>query len=215
MTCTGNGTAEAGQYWNLGTASGTSTGSASCPGTTVTDDDPSHYWGECPGADPAIDIEKATNGHDADAAPGPTLQIGDPVAWTYEVTNTGDVTLDNVDVTDNQGVAVSCPTTTLAAGASMTCTGNGTAEAGQYWNLGTASGTSAGSASCPGTTVTDDDPSHYWGECPGANPAIRIEKATNGHDADAAPGPTLQIGDPVAWTYEVTNTGDVTLDNVD
>ncbi len=158
---------------------------------------------------PSIDIEKATNGEDADAAPGPTIPAGDPVTWTYVVTNTGDVDLENVTVTDDQGVAVSCPQTTLAVGESMTCTGNGTAVVGQYANIGSVVGTPVGG----GEPVEDRDPSHYTGQEP-PQPGIDIEKATNGEDADAAPGPTIPAGDPVTWTYVVTNTGDVDLENV-
>ena len=91
---------------------------------------------------PRIDIEKATNGQDADQAPGPQLQVGDAVEWTYVVRNTGDVALENIGVSDDQGVAVSCPSDTLQPGQSMTCTGSGTAIAGQYSNFGTATGLS-------------------------------------------------------------------------
>ena len=71
--------------------------------------------------DAGISIEKSTNGFDADSPPGPPILVGDPVNWTYVVTNTGDVDLTAVVVTDDQGVAVSCPTDTLAPGESMTC----------------------------------------------------------------------------------------------
>jgi len=37
------------------------------------------------------------------------------------VTNTGDVDLTDVEVVDDQGVTVTCPATTLAVGATMTC----------------------------------------------------------------------------------------------
>ena len=50
-----------------------------------------------------IDIEKATNGEDADNPTGPFILVGDPVEWTYVVTNTGDVQLSNVVVTDDNG----------------------------------------------------------------------------------------------------------------
>ena len=81
---------------------------------------------------PAIDIEKLTNGQDADSGYGPQITIGDPVEWTYVVTNTGNVELTGITVTDSQGIAVSCPGTTLAPGESMTCSASGTAEAGRY-----------------------------------------------------------------------------------
>ena len=74
------------------------------------------------GAQAAIDLEKATNGQDADTPPGPLVAVGSPVAWTYVVTNTGTETLDPVRVGDDQGVLVSCPQSVLAAGQSMTCT---------------------------------------------------------------------------------------------
>lgn len=155
---------------------------------------------------PEIEVEKYTNGHDADAAPGPSIPVGDPVQWEYVVTNTGNVALDSVEVTDDQGVAVSCPGDSLSPGESMTCTGSGLAEACQYGNLGSVVGYAA-----DGTQVSDSDPSHYFGEAPAA---IDVEKATDGHDADAAPGPALGIGDPVYWTYVVTNTGEVPLSGV-
>ena len=159
MTCTGNGNAISGQYKNCGFVTGVGS-----QGDWVNDVDCSHYWGGCPqSGNPAIDIEKATNGHDADVAPGPSILVGDPVLWTYVITNTGDVALDNVSVSDDQGVVVSCPDTSLAPGQSMTCTGNGSATLGQYQNVGSVTATSAGSASCPGSAVSGDDPSHYWG----------------------------------------------------
>jgi len=115
--------------------------------------------GSVPPENPAIDIEKATNGDDADESPGLTIPEGDQVAWTYVVTNTGDVVLSNVTVTDDQGVEVDCPQSTLAPGSSILCSGSGTAVAGQYTNVGTATGVSP-----QGTSVTDTDPSHYYGE---------------------------------------------------
>jgi len=46
--------------------------------------------------EPGIEIEKATNGQDADSPPGPYIPVGDSVTWTYVVTNTGNVTLNKV-----------------------------------------------------------------------------------------------------------------------
>jgi hypothetical protein len=151
--------------------------------------------------EPAIDIEKATNGADADAPPGALIPIGTDITWTYVVTNTGNVPLSGLTVADDVLGAITCPLTTLAPQGSVTCTASGTAEAGPYENNATATATGAGE------TVTDADPSHYTG----VEPGIDIEKATNGADADVAPGPFVPVGDPVTWTYEVTNTGDTEL----
>lgn len=115
--------------------------------------------GSVPSENPGIDIEKDTNGYDADISPGPSILEGDQVEWTYVVTNTGDVVLSNITVTDDQGVTVDCTQSSLVPGSSMTCSGSGTAVAGQYANVGTATG-----GSPKGTSVMDADPSHYYGE---------------------------------------------------
>jgi hypothetical protein len=120
----------------------------------VTASDPSHYKGLSAG----IKIKKYTNTHDADTPPGPSIAEHSKVTWTYVVTNTGEIPLANVGVTDNRGVSVSCPKTSLAAGESMTCTAYGKAIKGQYSNIGKARGTPTG-----GVEIEATDPSHYKG----------------------------------------------------
>lgn len=195
MTCTGSGTAVAGQYRNVGFASGT----PSC-GPVVTATDPSHYYGRTPD----IAIEKLINGQEADNPPYPILHVGDPILWTFVVTNTGDVALTHVTVTDSQVEAVACPKTTLIAGESMTCVATGNAVSGTHSNTGTATGEALGA------TVTASDPANYVVQAP----AISLEKRVNGNDADTPPGPTVLAGSTVNWTFLVTNTGDVQLTNV-
>jgi hypothetical protein len=197
MTCTASGTAVAGQYSNVGTVTGAPAGGS----PVVTASDPAFYFGYRP----AVAILKKVNGQDANTPPGVRIVTGSPLTWTYRVTNTGDTQLSTVGVSDDRGVAVSCPKTVLQPGESMTCTAAGTAVSGQYCNVGTATGTPTG-----GTAVTASDPACYFGFWP----EIRIKKLTNGEDADTAPGPTLKVGDTVLWTYVVTNTGDVPLSAV-
>ena len=218
MTCTATGTAVAGQYENNVTINGRPVDEDGNPITDengnpipdVTDTDPSHYFG----IEPSVEVEKHTNGEDADAAPGSQLAIGDAVSWTYEVTNTGNVELTNVTVTDCQGVTVDCGgQITLAAGATMACTAAGTAVAGEYENIATVTGTPPAVVDENGNSVTpdpvtDDDPSHYYTS---TEPAIHVEKTTNGEDADSTPGPYINTGGPVTWTYVVTNTGNTDL----
>jgi uncharacterized repeat protein (TIGR01451 family) len=123
--------------------------------------DPSKVFGSnCQPTGAAVRIKKATNGQDADDAPGPTVPVGSTVTWTYVVTNTGNVPLTGVSVSDNPHGAVACPKATLAVGESMTCTATGVATAGQYRNVGTVT------ASWTSGTVTDSDASHYFGQSP-------------------------------------------------
>ncbi|HSK78235.1 MAG TPA: hypothetical protein VLQ45_17410 [Thermoanaerobaculia bacterium] len=196
MTCTASGTAASGQFASVATV----TAAPPC-GPDVADDDPGHYKGVGPG----IDLKKLTNGVDYAQAPGAPVAVGSAVTWQYVVTNTGQVALSNVKVTDDQGVAVSCPKTTLAAGESMTCTGNGTAVACQYTNLGIATG-KGGS-----TTVSDEDRSWYYGQ-PDAR--LDLESAVNGNDADDAPGIAVSAGQALQWTHVVKNNGNVALTGI-
>ncbi len=198
MACTAGGVAGEGPYANLGTVTGRPP-----VGPPVTDTDPSHYFGARAG----VVLEKRTNGQDADEpATAAVIAVGEPVTWTYHVTNGGNVPLSDISVADDRGVDVSCPSEVLGAGESMICTAGGTAGEGPYGNVGTASGYPP-----VGSPVTDTDPSHYFG----ARAAFTLEKRTNGVDADepgAAPG--IPVGDPVEWTYEVTNTGNVPLSEI-
>ncbi len=104
-------------------------------------------------------------------------------------------------------VAVSCPSTTLAAGEIDDLHRERHRLPGQYTNLAVARGLTP-----LGDQVRDLDPSHYFGAAPGVN----IEKDTNGVDADTPPeGPFIPVGDPVRWTYIVTNTGNIPLTGID
>ena len=47
------------------------------------------------------------------------------------------------------------------------------------------------------------------------DPGIRIQKLTNGEDANTAPGPSIRVGQPILWEYVVENTGDLALTDVE
>ena len=118
----------------------------------------------------SVSIRKSTNGDDANSAPGPTIIVGSPVTWTFEVTNDGTVAVTGVVVTDDDPtVTVTCDQMTLAAGQSMTCTGSGVAREGQYRNVGTVT------ANWSGGQVTDSDPSHYLGVSPNETEGPKVQ----------------------------------------
>lgn len=172
---------------------------------------PNMTFGEdCGLVGPAVEIEKSTNGQDADSAPGPEVKVGDPVQWTYRVSNTGTINLTGVVVSDDKGVTVDCKgQTTLAPRASMTCTGAGVATLGQYRNIGTV--TANWASSTASGTVTDTDASHYLGVSPdededgkkitlchktGSDKYVKINVSVSAEPAHRAHG-DAEVGEPV------------------
>jgi len=180
----------------------------------------------------SVTIVKKTNGADANNPNGagvPVIKPGDPVTWTYEVTNTGSshIPKASVVVTDNvTGV-------TPAYDSEITGNGDATFDPGEVWlfkatgtainvntppagthvvqGVCTQGGTSApsaaytniGTVTTPAGTATD--PSSYCNP-----PKIAIVKFTNGADANdpnAAGVPDISPNGVVTWTYRVTNTG--------
>ena len=181
-----------------------------------------------------IEIEKSTNGQDADDVNGldvPLIEPGDAVLWEYIVTNTGDAPFPfaEVTVTDDQGVQLTFDPTSdenddniLSPGESWLYTAQGIADDLTNSGGATVLGCDAqGSANLRNAyeniamvqarSAVDSDPSHYCNPEPPA-PGIVIEKSTNGADADDPNGadvPQVAPGDPITWTYTVTNTGNV------
>ena len=200
------GTAVVGQYSNTGTATGTdATGTVAA---AVSSSEGDGYFGVQPG----IKVVKLTNGLDNANA---KLAAGSSVTWTYNVTNTGNVALSGVAVTDSDSsvhpVLTSGDTNSngkLDLGETWVFTAAGTAVAGQYTNTGTATGADAtGTVTTP---VTSSEGDGYFGVQPG----IQIVKLTNGSDNNSAPGMQVMAGSTVTWTYDVTNTGNVALSSV-
>jgi uncharacterized repeat protein (TIGR01451 family) len=112
--------------------------------------------------DPAIHIEKSTNGQDADSPTGPYIAVGGPVTWEYVITNPGDSPLSNIIVTDSEAgvtpvyVSGDDGDNILQTTETWIYQASGTAVAGQYANTGTVTGTPL-----VGPDVSHDDPSHY------------------------------------------------------
>ena len=96
-TLTKTGTAVSGAYGNTATAVGTPP-----LGIAVTDTDDSSYFGSAPG----ILIEKTVKNVTANGAEGKTATgtVGDDFRYTVTVTNTGNVALSNIVITDDKAV---------------------------------------------------------------------------------------------------------------
>jgi len=174
------------------------------PGDPVPGDDAQIFDNDCKPIAP-VEIKKLTNGRRVDQTPGPTIGNGNPIVWTYQVTNRSPLTFTSLTVIDDRGVAVSCPRELPPPGATVTCTGNGTATLGQYRNVGTVTITANG------RRYIASDVSYYFGV-----PAVgvTIRKFTNGQHVTQAPGPSITVGSTVSWTYEVTNVSPAAFSSV-
>ncbi|WP_319507601.1 SdrD B-like domain-containing protein [uncultured Methanolobus sp.] len=110
---------------------------------------------------PGIDVEKFTNGLDEDTDSLTGIVIGDTVTWKYIITNTGNVPLGNIVLTDDKQGIIPCPKNTLSPGESMECEMDDVAEYGHYVN------TANVTAQFDGFVVSDEDVGEYYGYEPG------------------------------------------------
>ena len=138
----------------------------------------------------------------------PDVQVvpsGGTATWTITVTNTGNVTLANVRVTDAQ--APGCARTqadiaglaSLAPGASVDYTCSRTNVTGDFTNVAVATGTPP-----QGGDVTANDDARVVVLVPG--PSISIAKTPDRQE--------LMQGATATFTITVSNSGQVTLSNV-
>ncbi len=145
------------------------------------------------------------------ASPATVTMAGTTVTYSFGVTNTGNVTVHGIaiDETAFSGTgtvsAATCTATTLAPGASTTCTATYTItqadiDAGQVTNTAEAAGTAPGGAavtSPPATaTVTAT-----------GTPALTVVKS-------ATPATVITAGTTVTYSFDVTNTGNVTVHGI-
>lgn len=208
MTCSVADVAISGPYTNIGTVEAQPLDPSGQPlGGPLQQSDPANYFG----GSPSLTLLKTVNGEDANEAPGPSITVGEPVTFDYLVTNTGNLEINDIVVTDDVLGAITCPASNLAPAESMTCSATGEAVGGQYMNIGSANGQPVGPDGTPfGQPLATDDPAHYFGFGPG----ISLVKSVNGEDANAEPGLAVTVGDQLVFTYLVTNTGTVDLDQV-
>jgi CshA-type fibril repeat protein len=161
--------------------------------------------------EPKIDIEKATNGVDADKeSEAVVVEFGSTVKWSYRVHNSGNVLLKDISIADAKMGAVSCPKSSLDANESMECQiKESFAIEGLYGD------TAKVIAKTEHDVAVEDSDSSYYKGTAEPKPKIDIEKATNGVDADEASNAVkLKYGSAITWSFVVTNIGNVKLDSI-
>jgi uncharacterized repeat protein (TIGR01451 family) len=197
------------------TDTATATGTATIAGNTVTSpaSDPASVTTPA-GTDPAVSIVKT--GAVTPAGDQTGVKRGDTIQYTYLVTNIGNATLSSISVNDPTAGHVTCPTPTppgLAPGAAETCTADHTytvtqadVDAGGVSDTATASGIDLLGTTSPASSGSLTVPGEP------ADPELSIAKhGTNTNPADQN---DIRVGDTIDYSYQVTNTGDVTLTTV-
>lgn len=149
-------------------------------------------------ADPMLTVIKSSSGSG--------LEVGGVVNYEIRVFNTGNVTVRDINVTDELTTDESCPATQLAPGESMTCTASYTLNqddvtAGLVRNTATATG-----ADPKGNPVTGTGVAEYPFD---ANPSYEVLK--EGTWIDANGNGIIQVGETVTYKISITNTGNVDL----
>jgi hypothetical protein len=147
---------------------------------------------------PSIAVSKTADG----SGDPPEILEGEPVLWTYEVTNTGEVDLWSVYLWDDALGELSCDADALPAGTSVTCAASTVAELGTQeiavWAFAWDADGREAEASAIGAYL-------------GIPPAdLALEARVAGYPADEA-GPDVVVGDDVLVSYHLHNTGDVPL----
>lgn len=166
-------------------------------------------------ATPVVSLAVRVGGDTAPAAPGKRFDPRDDVAVTFVVGNPGPVPVSSVHLVTTGITGVTCPSTSIAAGAQITCTGT---LADAVYALGhevtgsvTASWTNPGGA---GRQASADGHAYLWTDgIPELTVTPRI--ASNPGNAGTAPGAQIGPDDDIIVIYTIANTGDITVADLD
>ena len=173
--------------------------------------------GNTGGGTPAPSLQTIVRANNLPTAkPGPAIQAGSQINWTYTVKNTGNTPLTNITVKGRQKLPTYgnwqtlCTINSIPAGGSANCSNRTTATKGVYKILLSTSGL-AGNQTVNSLTIA-----FYNGETstiPTPVSQFSLTVLANYRSTDK-PGPTLTVGQTVNWTYRVTNSGNQAINNV-
>ncbi|WP_188266183.1 MULTISPECIES: InlB B-repeat-containing protein [unclassified Streptomyces] len=142
------------------------------------------------------------------------FEVGDTVTYTYTVANTGNTTLHGLTVTDDRVTGVTCDATVLAPGTGTTCRGSHTLTASDITPCQPSDGGCALTNRAQ-ATATDPDGQEVASNQATATITVQPQRITGltliKHVASSGP---FEVGDTVAYTYLVVNTGNTTLHGV-
>ncbi|MCL2782047.1 MAG: hypothetical protein FWD74_11305, partial [Actinomycetia bacterium] len=209
MVCAGSYTVTQADM-DHGSVSDVATASGTGPGGDPVDSGPSDEVRVEVDQDASLSVVKSV---DTALTPDPLTAAGQRVHYLFAVTNTGNVTVDGIAVSDVpvppagglDAPGVVCPGGSLAPGGSMVCAGAYTltqadVDAGSVSDVATVTG------SGPGGDPVDPPSSQVTVDVPPA-PGLSVAKSADRLSVSA-------VGEVIGYTFAVTNTGNVTVDGI-
>ncbi|WP_106816292.1 DUF7507 domain-containing protein [Microbacterium timonense] len=134
---------------------------------------------------------------------------GDTIQYTFDVTNSGDVTITGITVDDPLAGAVTCPQTSLDPGAGQLCAAD---DVYTITAADVASGSVENTATVRGTTPDGEEfestPSTTSTSTTAPDPGITVVKSADLEDT------TYEPGQVVTYHFVVSNTGNVPLTGI-
>jgi uncharacterized repeat protein (TIGR01451 family) len=154
---------------------------------------------------PAVALVKTGSLNDDDDTPG--LSAGDTISYTFEIENTGNVTLTNLAVSDPGAMIAGGPIASLAPGAVDSAT-----ISGSY--VVTQADIDAGSYENTATVEADGDATAQGSDTLALNgsPQMTLTLSPSLVDVDQSSG--ASAGDQIVYAFTLTNGGNVTLNNL-
>jgi LPXTG-site transpeptidase (sortase) family protein len=146
-----------------------------------------------------------------EASPTTYDTVSQSIGYTYTITNTGNVTLAGPFTVKDDKATVTCadvptgglvPLSTLSCSASYTIT-QPDIESGSVTNKATASGSGVSSDEMQATVNAVQ------------NPELTLEKTGTLDMSVVSPSDQANVGDKITYTFKVTNSGNMTLYNID
>ncbi|MBT8223657.1 MAG: DUF11 domain-containing protein, partial [Eudoraea sp.] len=163
------------------------------------------------------------------------VQAGETISYTFIVTNTGNITLGNITVTDPLVTVSGGPISSLEPGQSDSSTFTAVytiteedVQNGSFANSATVTASVPDGEPISSLSDDPDDPTDRdidgdgnpddptvtdFGEPPLAMPGITLQKTDTFNDENG--DGIFQAGETISYTFIVTNTGNVTLGNIE
>lgn len=156
---------------------------------------------------PAISMTKSAQATSADGAPKQAVDtVGDVIRYSFVVRNDGNVPLTQIVLADRMNLTgLSCPTTTLAPGASTTCTATHTVTQDELNRKAITNNATVTASDSDGTQVQAQASASV---ATAQNPGVQVSKSVTPATATAA-------GQLATYTVDAVNTGNVTLYQTD